>query len=127
MKCPGIIPESSRYETRTEIKVVEPIDLGNGEWTERREIPYPVDVLVIDPAYPCPAEATFLARSMKQVKCELFDQLPNEQDGVHWIIVKDEVFCDRHFVAGTMEHLDGRVTHHAPMSAADARIERVQS
>ncbi|MGE3270383.1 MAG: hypothetical protein AB7P40_16640 [Chloroflexota bacterium] len=67
------------------------------------------------PARPCDAEATVLARSMRQVKCELFDQLPNPQDGIHWLTVEDHYFCNRHYRAGAMSHLDGRVTNHAPM------------
>lgn len=70
----------------------------------------------IVPARPCDQPATMLARSMRQVKCELFDQLPNAQDGIHWLTVEDHVYCSAHFVAGTMQHLDGRVTQHAPMS-----------
>lgn len=74
----------------------------------------------IVPARPCDAEATMLARSMRQVTCELFDQLPGGQDGIHWLPVEDKVYCAAHFVAGTMEHLDGRVTQHAAMSVNDA-------
>lgn len=64
------------------------------------------------PAYPCDAEATVLARSMKQQTCNLGE--------VHWVKTEDHVYCPRHVVPGTMTHLDGRVTHHGPMAAEDA-------
>jgi hypothetical protein len=59
----------------------------------------------------CETEATMLARSMDEQECNI--------GGVHWVKTEDHVYCDRHFVAGRMAHLDHRVTSHAPMSVED--------
>lgn len=108
--CQGIVPDHRVPQSKMVEQIAED---GTSEWV--REI---WEDLV--PAHPCEEPATMLARSMEQVHCELFDRLPNPQDGVHWLRVEDRVYCPAHFVAGTMRHLDGRVTNHAPMSVDDA-------
>lgn len=72
------------------------------------------------PAHPCGHLATMLARSMKQMRCDLYDRLPNPDDGIHWLITEDRAYCASCYVAGTMTHLDGRVTTHAAMAVEAA-------
>lgn len=61
---------------------------------------------------PCSAPAAVLARSMREVE---------GIDGwTRWVRVSDRLTCEAHYVAGTMQHLDGRVTRHAAMAAASA-------
>ncbi len=59
-------------------------------------------------AHPCDQTATMLARSMEERVCDL--------GSPHWVKTEDHAYCAGHFLAGTMTHLDGKVTNHAAMA-----------
>lgn len=64
------------------------------------------------PEHPCEAEATMVARSMKQVRCDLGE--------LHWVKDgPDRAFCAGCYVAGVMSHEDGTTSQHGYMAIAD--------
>jgi hypothetical protein len=66
------------------------------------------------PEHPCDREATMVARSMKQVRCDVGE--------LHWVRDgKDRAYCALCYVDGTMTHEDGSVSRHGYLSIADYR------
>lgn len=109
-KCEGTIPEHTiSRETQRDVEVT--VETEDGPRTKRQTIIEKLPEVV--PARPCDAEATMLARSMREARCNL--------GGAHWVRDGDDhAYCPRHFEPGTMTHLDGRATQHAPMAIEDA-------
>lgn len=113
--CEGTVPETTvKVERPREIEATTiEVDGVVQEIPSRTVMEWVTETV---PPHPCTEPAVVLARSMKQVKCELYDQLPNPDDGVHWVKVRDVASCWAHHIAGTMTHLDGKVTNHAAMA-----------
>lgn len=100
MKCEGIIPE------RSSIIGAEVINTAPEGEQPRYENRF---VTETEPERPCEAEATKLARSIRQETCNL--------DGVHWVKDgQDRVYCDACFKPGTVTDLAGQTTAHPPMA-----------
>jgi len=111
-KCQGIIPETTRplaWRVITD-------DDGERVLDEDGQIIRDFTIEVV-PAHPCPAEATMLARSMREV----VTATAVRDDGstvqmLAWVPIEDREFCGHCFVPGTMTHLDGTVTQHPAMA-----------
>lgn len=72
------------------------------------------------PAHPCEAEATMLARSMREiVTAETTREDGSTVQMLAWERTADHFYCGSHFVPGTMTHADGSVTQHPAMAVSD--------
>ncbi len=113
--CEGIVPEHT-YPVRSEVQVDAD---GNAVKDEHGQV---VKIIVTEttPAHPCDAEATMLARSMREiVTAETTREDGSTVQMLAWERVADHCYCSSHFVPGTMTHADGRVTQHPAMAVSD--------
>lgn len=135
MRCEGIIPEAQvvvgcelveiapvRYEDRESRPARYELRDGEPVQVEPPVIePVMVEAAVheqkllyrTDPEHPCPAEATMLARSMKQEMCSLGEY--------HWVQDgPDRAYCEGCFKPGTVTDRNGNTTLHPTMSTEHA-------
>lgn len=114
--CEGIVPERT-YPIRSVVQVDEH---GNAVKDENGEVIKEI-VTETTPAHPCEAEATMLARSMREiVTAETTREDGSTVQMLAWERVGDVLYCATCFVPGTMAHLSGLVTQHPAMAVSDA-------